>query len=182
MNKILLGILMLLMLLFVLGVALATPLEIGIKDIDYIKIGDNLSINPYVYDETGLLIEANCNYKLNNIIIGNNTLMNITGEFTLDVWCNTSTTGGYYTDDFIVTEETSLGLWTPVTDWTFPIIYLVITIIIILLGLIYTSSIVGVFGSVMLILSYFMIGATSPLLLAPLLIIGLLLTFKFASI
>jgi hypothetical protein len=169
------------MMLLVLTFVSATPLEIGVPDIEYITQGDNLTLNPYVYDDTGLLVVAPCNYKLNDEVIGANTLMNTTGEFTLDVWCSTNEIGGYYTDDFIVTKETKFGLWTPVEDWTFPIVYLVITFLIIMFAIAYEASIVGVLGSLMLIFSYFLVGARSPILFTPLLIIGFLLAFKFGT-
>lgn len=175
------GIMFAMMVLLVSNI-LAVPLDISIPDIDIIIQGDNLTLAPYVYDESGLLINAPCNYKLNNVVISNNTQMNTTGDFKLDVWCVTNISGGHYTDNFIVSKETTFGIWAEPTDWTFPIIYLTLTFILIGFALAYGSSILGVLGSIMLIMSYFLIGATSPILFAPLLIVGFLLAFKFATL
>jgi len=110
------------------------------------------------------------------------------GEFSLLVWCEAidNSKGGFKQIFFVVEEEEIsigvFGLWKPVEDWTFPVIYLLITILLIILALNYDSSILGVLGSIMLIFSYFLVGATSPVLFTPLLIVGFLLAFRFATL
>ena len=127
------------------------------------------------------------------IFLNGTTDLNETGKYTMGIICNASILtatapdvfaqeGGYMQINFNVVEETTFGVWEEPDNWTFPIIFLVLSFIFIMFGLVYTSSIIGVFGSIMLILSYFVIGGTAPLLLAPLLIIGLLLAFKFGSL
>jgi len=110
------------------------------------------------------------------------------GEYSLLVWCEAidNSKGGFKQIYFDVEEEEIdigvFGLWKPVEDWTFPIIYLVLTIILLIFAISYESSLMGVLGSVMLIFAYFLVGATSPILFTPLLIVGFLLAFKFATL
>jgi len=110
------------------------------------------------------------------------------GKYSLLIWCvaDDNSKGGFKQIYVDVAEKEipigAFGLWKPVDDWTFPIFYFVLTAVIILLGLAYTSSIMGILGSIMLIFAYFLVGATAPLLFSPLIIIGVLLGFKFATI
>jgi len=110
------------------------------------------------------------------------------GTFSLLVWCESvaEDQGGFKQIYFEVEEEQiqigAFGLWKPVTDWTFPAIYLIIVFIILAIALAYESQMLGVLGSIMLIMAYIIVGATSPILFAPLLIIGFLLAFKFATL
>ena len=110
------------------------------------------------------------------------------GKYSLLIWCVAldDSKGGFKQTYFVVEEEQIhigvFGLWKPVEDWTFPVIYLLITILLIILALNYDSSILGVLGSIMLIFSYFLVGATSPVLFTPLLIVGFLLAFRFATL
>ena len=177
-------------------------LTLDLEEFEYHEINGNLTLFHRVYNtKTGVeIVNGTCNSKIlikqpyelivdesytydEDVTTINSTNFDTPGTYTIQWSCSDedNKNGGYLTFDFEVVENTTFGMWTPVTDWTFPIIYLVITFIIIMVGLIYTSSIIGVLGSVMLMLSYFMIGATSPLLLSPLLIIGLLLAFKFSA-
>ena len=109
------------------------------------------------------------------------------GEYSLLVWCEATdnSKGGFKQIYFDVEEEQIhigvFGLWKPVTDWTFPVIYLLLTIILIGVALSYESGLLGVLGSIMLIFSYFIVGATSPILFTPILIVGFLLAFRFAT-
>ena len=110
------------------------------------------------------------------------------GTFSLLVWCEAvdNSKGGFKQIYFEVEEELvqigALGLWKPVEDWTFPAIYLLIIVVLLALAFAYESQMLGVLGSIMLIMSYFIVGATSPILFAPLLIVGFLLAFKFATL
>jgi len=173
-----------LMTLMMVGIVTAvSPLEIDIKEFDYHTLNTNLSINPYVYNETGLLVNSTCNYKLNDIVVTNeiNASVFIIGEYTLDVWCNTSSQGGHTSNSFEVVPETRFGLWTTPDNWIVPILILVLALVFILLSLAYDGAIIGVLGSVMLILWYLAYGAASPILLTPVIIIGFLMAFKFAT-
>lgn len=126
------------------------------------------------------------------IISINSSVLNMTGDYTFGVICQAeiliespdvySSEGGYMQIDFEVVETTAFGIWEEPEDWTFPVIYLILTFVIIMIGLAYTSSLLGVLGSVMLIMAYFLVGATSPILFTPLLIVGFLLAFKFATL
>ena len=110
------------------------------------------------------------------------------GEYSLLVWCEAidNSKGRFKQIYFDVEEEEinigALGLWKPVEDWTFPSIYLILVFIILAIAFAYESQMLGVLGSVMLIMAYFVVGATSPILFAPMLIIGFLLAFKFATL
>jgi len=110
------------------------------------------------------------------------------GTFSLLVWCESvaEDQGGFKQIFFDVEEEEisigAFGLWKPVEDWTFPVIYLILTFIILAIALAYESQLLGVLGSIMLIMAYLIVGATAPLLFTPLLIIGFLLAFKFATL
>jgi len=95
------------------------------------------------------------------------------------------TEGGFKTFGFVVEEPAPrvLGFeWKTPTNWTFPIIFFALTFILLGVAFAYESSILGVLGSIMLIFSYFLVGAASPILLTPLLIVGFLLAFKFATL
>lgn len=181
-KRLFIAMLMVVMTALTIASASAT-LNVEIEDIITHPIGENLTINPYVYDENGVSVTSpNCTYTLDDLET-TNPLTNLSaGDHELRVYCHNTTAGGVATDTFEVVRVTPFGLWTEPSDWTFPIIYLVLTILLITLALLYTSSIMGVLGSLMLVFSYFMVGATAPLLFTPLLIVGLLLTFRFATL
>lgn len=114
------------------------------------------------------------------------------GEYGLNIRCNTTQTidgaevekGGYSRYDFKVRDiiQTSTKgkiIWTCPVDWTFPIIYMVLTLLVIIGALAFNSDIIGILGGIMLTFSYLFIGSCSPLLLSPVLVIGLLLTLRF---
>ena len=175
-------------------------LVIDINNVDLQPIDTPLVLYGYIYDAgSGLLVvnatcEVDLHYGLEKTEIFNvetnfsspltinSTLFNVTGIYQSDIYCEEGLRGGFTAINFEVVEETIFGFWTPVTDWTFPIIYLILTFILIGFAVVYESSIIGVLGSLMLIFSYFLIGASAPLLFTPLLIIGCLLAFKFATI
>ncbi len=178
-------------------------LTLTLDDFDYHIVDTNLTLHSGIYDTLSGVkyTEANCSVDIlllepfTEIYLNENFDYDIststfdsgnfteTGSYKMEFWCvlPDGSKGGFTSVNFDVVENTNFGFWTPVTDWTFPIVYLIITFILIFMALIYNSSVIGVFGSIMLILSYFIIGATSPLLFAPLLIIGLLLAIKFGS-
>lgn len=171
-----------------------------------VVVNSNFTFNFNIFDkETGVLTDnATCYYNLyQNDIFDDGVYssavtqdifkyqitknINKSGSYILGIRCdnkhsNITTKGAFTKIEFDVSEVTAFGIWKEPDSWAFPIIYMVITAIIILLALVYTSSIIGVLGSVMIIFLYFLIGATSPLLFLPLLIVGLLLTFKFATL
>lgn len=185
-------------------------LVITLQDWDEHLINTNLTLHSHIYNaKTGILLaidEANCTidihkltdsgyehwFEMNSLYKGEMTLIstifNETGSYSFDLSCfdvATVTMGGFRNINYEIVEpdiSTAFGLWKPVEDWTFPGIYLIITALLLMLALVYQSQIIGVFGSIMLIMAYFLIGATSPMLFAPLLIVGLLLTFKFSTI
>lgn len=116
------------------------------------------------------------------------------GTLGINIRCNTTQTidgeqvekGGYARYDFKVREYISTStkgkmMWTCPVDWTFPILFMIITLILISVGITQQSMIFGILGSIMLLASYLYIGACSPLFLSPLLIISILLMIKFAS-
>ena len=206
MNKLLIfGIMMLMLVSMVSAVKPADPvvfgdgLTIDINNVDFHVIDTPLYFYGYIYDSgSGLLVEnATCEIDLHygaakteifdletnfsSPVTMNASLFNVTGVYQTDVYCEEGLRGGFTTITFDVVPETRFGLWTPVEDWTFPIVYLVITFLIIMFAIAYEASIVGVLGSLMLIFSYFIVGATSPILFTPLLIIGFLLAFKFGT-
>jgi len=165
--------------------------------------GEPLTLHSGIYDtKTGVkLDDANCSLQIvryepletiyeetdytyvNDTTTINGSVLNTTGEHKAEFWChnNDSTKGGFTSVHFDVVEETTFGLWHEPTDWTFPIVYLLITAFLIWLSLTYQSGLLGVLSGLMLIFSYFLIGATSPILFTPLIIVGFLLTFKFAT-
>jgi len=134
------------------------------------------STNPYVVYDNGNISPAGDGYTINS------TTGNVAGDYNMGVKCNDGTIGAYSLYALSLSEETTFGFWKPVEDWTFPIIYLVLTIILLIFAISYESSLMGVLGSVMLIMAYFIVGATSPILFTPLLIVGFLLAFKFATL
>lgn len=139
----------------------------------------------FIQDETIEIVYAEEDFTYEqNIIVINGSVFNNTGTYKAEFWCQDAlgTKGGYTSETFEVAEETTFGLWKPVDDWTFPVIYLILTFILIGVALAYESALFGVLGSIMLIMSYFIVGATSPVLFAPLLIVGFLLAFKFATL
>lgn len=144
-------------------------------------------------------INANGNFTVNAYgisLVLNDSQLDKEGLYGLNIRCNSTDTidgeevekGGFARYDFKVREyvstssEGSIGriIWTCPSDWTFPVIYMVLTILVILSSMLFKAPLFGVFGGVMLIFSYLYIGACSPLLLSPLLIIGILLTIRFA--
>ena len=190
------GIILLLMIGLVSAVS-PTGLVIDINDIDYHTLDTELILYGYIYDAgTGVIVDnATCEVLLHydkveifevetnfseNLHM-NETLFNKTGMYQIDVYCEDAERGGFSKLVFQIVPETRFGLWTPVEDWTFPIIYLILTLVFILIGINYSAPIIGVLGSLMLIFSYFLIGATSPILFTPLLIVGFLFAFKFAT-
>jgi len=110
------------------------------------------------------------------------------GTYSLLVWCEAvdNSKGGFKQIYFDVAEEEisigAFGFWKPVENWTFPIVYLSLIALLLILAFVYQSQLVGVFASIMLIMAYFLIGATSPILFTPILIIGIFLAFRFGSI
>lgn len=166
--------------------------------------GENLTLHSGVYDaKTGVKLEdANCSlqivryepletvYEKTDFAYVNDTteidgdVLNTTGEHKAEFWCHNddSTKGGFVATHFDVVEETAFGFWSEPDDWTFPIVYLLLTVLLIGFAFANESSLLGVLGGLMLIFSYFLIGATSPILFTPLLIVGIILTFKFASL
>jgi membrane-bound ClpP family serine protease len=177
MNNKLFGIMMAMLLLVVTMVS-ATGLDIEVDyEKDYLY---NTTINPtiFAWDENGLLAEnITCEYNYNLT-----ELQTTIGTHDVRVYCYNETVGGSTTFSFDVAEKTAFGIWKPVDNWTFPIIYLVLTILLLILAFAYESQMMGVLGSIMLIMAYFIIGATSPILFAPVLIVGFLLAFKFATL
>ena len=176
-------------------------LTIRMNDFDDHPLNNPLYLYGYVYDSsTGVLVNSTCKidlhygdtleeiFEVENVTTNHYTInesyFNKTGYYQSDIYCSTldGLQGGFNQVGFVVSEETKFGLWKPVEDWTFPVIYLIIAVLIIILALNYDSSILGVLGSVMIIFSYFIIGATSPILFTPLLIVGFLLAFRFATI
>jgi hypothetical protein len=130
--------------------------------------------NPFSIYQSGAVLTTGKRYYID-------TFVNATSDYALRIKCNTTALGGYAIYEFTSSEETNFGLWKPIEDWTFPSIYLIICFVLIMIGLIYSSSFVGIMGSIMLFLSYFIIGATAPILFVPILIIGLLLAVKFGT-
>jgi hypothetical protein len=186
-------------------------LVITLNDWDTHIVNTNLTLHSHIYDaRTGVLLgidEANCTidihkltdfgyehlFEMNNLYKGemtlSSTLFNETGSYNFDLSCfdvDTEARGGFVSIDYDVVEDDIeigvFGLWKPVDNWTFPIVYLIITFILIMFAVAYESSILGVLGSIMLIMSYFIVGATSPILFTPLLIVGFLMAFKFATL
>jgi hypothetical protein len=143
----------------------------------------------------GLLTTPSCDWSVGNIT--GTGLVNVNlpnNDYVFNMYCtesivgfdehgevNNVTEGGYTSFSFTKASMTVFGLWKPVEDWTFPVIYLIITLLLILFAIVYESSFMGVLGSLMLVFSYFLIGATSPILFAPLLIVGVLLMVRFSS-
>jgi len=186
-------------------------LTITLADWDYHFIDTNLTLHSHIYDSrTGIMLgidEANCTidihkltdvgyehlFEMNSLYQGEmtlpSTLFNETGSYNFDLSCfdvDTATMGGFRSINYDVVEDDIsigvFGLWEEPDDWTFPIIYLILTFVLIGFALAYQSSVMGVLGSIMLIMAYFIVGATSPILFAPLLIVGFLLAFKFATL
>jgi len=154
-------------------------------------VNENLSFEYHTFDENGYMIAPSlCTWNLyqDDVLYedGEDAILNVPldyGNYQLNIYCEDNATGGFATfDDISRDRETRFGLWKPVEDWTFPGIYLLLTIILLALAFSYESSLLGVLGSVMLIMSYFIVGATSPILFTPLLIVGFLLAFKFATL
>ena len=183
-------------------VTFAEGLTIDINDVDDQPLNTPLYLYGYVYDSaTGVLVtNATCGVDLHygiekteifdittdfqTTVTMNATLFNQTGIYQSDIYCESTDglQGGFTTISFEVNEETRFGIWKPVEDWTFPAIYLIIVFILLAIALAYESQMLGVLGSVMLIMAYFLVGATSPILFTPLLIVGFLLAFKFATL
>ena len=175
-------------------------LTIDINDVNDHPLNTNLTLYGYIYDSgSGLLVEnATCSVDLHygvdkieifdvstnfsDHVTMNASLFNLTGTYQTDIYCEEGLRGGFTNIIFEVNEETKFGLWKPVEDWTFPIIYLVITLLLLLFAIAYESGLFGVLGSIMLIMFYFIVGATSPVLFTPVLIVGFLLAFKFATL
>jgi len=172
-------------------------LTIDINNVDTHVIDNPLYFYAYVYDTaSGLLVEnATCEIDLHygvakteiydlttNFSLPVTMNASLTGVYQSDVYCEEGLRGGFTTITFDVVEETKFGLWTPIEDWTFPIVYFILTLILLIFAVTYESSFMGVLGSLMLIMSYFIVGATSPILFTPLLIVGFLLAFKFATL
>jgi len=104
--------------------------------------------------------------------------------FTVLIWCNGDTQGGFTEYSFkTLPQIDSYGevrLWScPVTTQSYLIIGLIIGMIIFLYSLSLKSSIFGVFGGFSTIFLYFVIGACSPLLLSPILLTGILLSYYY---
>lgn len=202
-----LGMMMILVLISLVtaSISFENGLKLTLSEIDDVEVGENLILFTNVYDaNNGLIVnDSICDSQISRItpdyevtlleenfphdgsivLTINSTDMNKTGTYKAEIWCNqNSTKGGYATQEFDVLEKTRFGFWKPIEDWTFPVIYLIITFLIMGVAFAYESQILGVFGSIMMIMAYFVIGATSPILFAPLLIIGFLLGFKFATL
>ena len=177
------------MLMFLIALTMVSA-TLNIQDTNFVADG-NLTYTYITFDSNGLLVESTCNWELFSSGImyaygdGVVEIPIDDGTYTMNVYCDyNSTEGGYKSFDFVVEQNTPIifGLeWKAPTNWTFPILYFILTIIIIALALSYESSLIGVLGSIMLMFSYFLVGATSPILFTPLLIIGFLLMFRFGT-
>lgn len=196
--KIIFVMLMILLGVNIFGNEFSEGLTIDIDDLDYHSMNTNLTLHGYIYDtKTGVLLgNSACNVNLyygcdkiktlstnfSEPLVLNSSLFNQLGVYQSNIYCENTIRGGFIILNFEVVKETTFGLWTPVVDWTFPVIYLILTFLLIGIALVYTSGLFGIIGSIMLIMAYFVVGATSPILFAPLLIIGFLLAFKFATL
>lgn len=168
-----------LMLLLLVTMASAELDIVGVYDTD-----GNFTFDYAVYDD-GVLVNATCNWEVGNLSgtgVVNQRLPDDNYHYKMYCTHNSGnvTTGGYTSYDFTIYPSTIFGGWKPVENWTYPVIYLLLTILLILFAFTYESSLLGVLGSLMLMFSYFIIGATSPILFAPLLIVGFLLSIRFS--
>lgn len=155
---------------------------------------ENFTYMYKVFDNNGAIVSADCNWELYNgntlyadgvatTFVNNNIT---TGDYIFNIWCNATdngtAVGGFNTIDFTKNDVIMGTEWTcPVgKDWTFPIILILLSVIIMLIAIAYETPIFGIIGGLMFTFSYFYIGACSPLLMSPVLIVGLLLTFRLA--
>lgn len=204
-------ILPLLLTISILIVSVATAVSPSISSFTSTALEDDITykqgeqINPItinITDDDGITdVTLTIKNPLDNIVYDNNMeykdgiyykepdiILDKTGIWNIQIIAtDTNNDTNTYNNTFEVIEDTtSIGsgqfeLWTCPTNWTFPILYLIISAAIIIVGFNFESSIIGILGSLMLMMSYFFIGACSPVVLSPLAIIGLLLTLKFAT-
>lgn len=115
------------------------------------------------------------------------------GAYGLNVRCNSTREingeeqelGGFTRYEFEVRDHIDPGstgkiLWMCPADWTFPIVFILISLLMIVAALTFDANLFGIFGGLMFAFSYLYIGACSPILLSPVLIGGLLIAFAFA--
>lgn len=150
-----------------------------------VRINDsNCTISIFNYDGESVVYEKDGFIHDKGPLTVNETAFNETGEYKAELWCHNTddTKGGYAVEKFKVIETNKISSWScpEKGDWTFEIIYITLSILIIIAGLVFIIPFVSVIGGVMLSLSYFMIGACNPLLLFPIVIIGLLIAYRFA--
>lgn len=149
-------------------------------------------IEPDYEDISGTDNFSKSDYGINLFI--NESDLDTKGMYGLNIRCNTTQIidgnevekGGFAKYEFEVrdyfsTRDENTILWTCPNDWTFPIVFMIITLIMLSVAFTQNSMIFGILGSIMTIVTYLYIGACSPLFLTPILIVGLLMMFKFAA-
>ncbi|NCC71395.1 hypothetical protein EOM09_07490 [bacterium] len=136
-----------------------------------------------IVDTNGNIIKYNeeMNNLGSNVFIYNFSL-NKTGNYNYNIYCKEGNKSNIFSGDFEVQNQNNL--WScPDTSQKTMILSLIIglAVLLIIFALITKYSIFGVLGGIILFFSYFFIGACAPLLTAPLLVAGILITILFAT-
>ena len=114
-----------------------------------------------------------------------NESFNETGKYAILLWCEDDVKGGFIQYKFNVIDKSSIhfSVWSCPSEpnqflplW----ILLGMTILLFMLCVTLKESLFGILSGISLFMLYFFIGACAPLMYAPILISGLLLTLYFA--
>ena len=143
-----------------------------------------------IYDNTQLRlrqtldIEECFNYVNQQKILINHTIFDgIEDTYGYSLHCHTDDKGGSvsgYYDLYDNTKVQGIGIWTCPTHYNLLWIILVIIIATFILAIAIQQELFGVLAGIMTIGLYFYIGACSPIMMAPIGVIGLLITLYFA--
>lgn len=113
-----------------------------------------------------------------------NETFNETGKYAIMLWCEDDEKGGFIQYKFDVLDKDSLhfSVWSCPSDsrqfiplW----ILLGMTILLFMLAITLRESLFGILSGLSLTMMYFFIGACAPLMYAPIMIAGILLTLYF---